>query len=225
MSARRKPPSRPLHEPEFVAAGAKSFQHVFEPAPLPTERRRWNRLAVGLVAITVCGAALTMIALHADREDRRVVEPSPAPRDAARPVPADADLIVEARDAALAAADAMLEVRVPRSDGGTRPSSGIPQGHPAYVKVEVMTRPGDANVYVGTTFRGPSGVTLTERYGTRLHISCRSPGYQGGVDVTFDGTVDNVMCTAVRHGMCVKDLHNPFDQCDDDAGPELHPRQ
>ena len=68
-------------------------------------------------------------------------------------------------------------------------------------------------------------MNLRERYGTKLHVECRTKGYKGSVDVVFDGKDTSKMCTAVRAAMCVKDLHNPFDRCEDEPGPVVHPER
>jgi hypothetical protein len=79
------------------------------------------------------------------------------------------------------------------------------------VTIEVLTRPAETNVFVGATFRGPSGVRLTEAYGAHLTIECRAPHFKGTKQIVFDGKITSVLCTATRLPFCVKELHNPID--------------
>ena len=116
----------------------------------------------------------------------------------------------------------VVVVPPPSGDGGVLdPIATLPDHpeHPANVTVEVLTRPAEANVFVGRTFRGPSGARLTEPFGTTLSIECRLPHYVGKVKVVFDGTRDSVMCTAVRLKMCVDGLKNPYDDCEPKPTP------
>jgi hypothetical protein len=96
-------------------------------------------------------------------------------------------------------------------DGG---HSGFAPPHPDTITIEVMTRPGEAEVFAGHTYRGPSGVKLTEPFGTKLAIECRAPHFKGKIDLVFDGSETTRMCTAIRLPNCVQGLKNPYDDCD-----------
>jgi hypothetical protein len=37
---------------------------------------------------------------------------------------------------------------------------------------------------------------------------------KGSVNVVFDGSKTNVMCTATRQRFCVEGIKNPFDDCE-----------
>src|SRR6185369_15181927 len=89
------------------------------------------------------------------------------------------------------------------------------------ITIEVMTRPGEANVYIGPNYRGPSGVRITEPYGTKRKIECKTDRMKGSVEVVFDGKLTAIMCTATRDRFCVPGLKNPYDDCEEDpnAGP------
>jgi len=90
------------------------------------------------------------------------------------------------------------------------------------VTVEVLTRPGEANVFIAPNFRGPSGVKLTETFGTKRHIECKTDTMRGSVDVVFDGSLTAVMCTVSRPRFCAGGLKPaPWEDCEQDpnAGP------
>ncbi len=218
---RPKPSTRPLHEPEFVTPGAPlSFTHVYEQAPEPPpEKRRWPVWVAGLVMLAL-GAGGTILAIATlQGRDEPVSE---APADAAQVVvevddagledeaPHDADVIVELPP------DAGERVAVTvRRDAGVH-SIARPPDRKGNVTIEILTRPGDANVFIAPNFRGPSGVKITEPYGTKRHIECKTDRMKGSVDVVFDGKVSAVMCTATRDRFCVPGLKNPYDDCEED---------
>jgi serine/threonine protein kinase len=222
---RAKPLTKPLHEPEFVSSSQPpSFQHVFAEAT-PTERRarRWP-LALALAAVGV-GSAVTVIAVIKARSDQPVAADR---RDAGDVVathaidamriaepPADAAAIEAPADATVVAViptDASVRV-VPRGDAGV--GSGLRPDPKRRIIVEVLTRPAEANIFVGKTFRGPSGTRLEETFGTKLTIECKLPHYFGKREIVFDGSVTAVLCTAsTRIPMCVEGLQNPFDECE-----------
>ena len=218
---RPKPSTRPLHEPEFVTPGAPlSFSHVYEQAaePLP-EKRRWPVWVAGLVMLAL-GAGGTILAITKLQErDAPVTE---AHAD-------DAQVIVELRDAGFedeAPSDADVIVELP-PDAGERVTTTVrrdagvhavarPHDRKGNVTIEILTRPGDANVFIAPNFRGPSGVKITEPYGTKRHVECKTDRMKGSVDVVFDGKVSAVMCTATRDRFCVPGLKNPYDDCEED---------
>jgi hypothetical protein len=222
---RPKPSTRPLHEPEFVAPGAPvSFSHVYEQQePLP-EKRRWPLWLAGLLTLVVGAGGTILLITALQSRDHTVTE---AVRDAA--------LVVEARDAGVdeeeAPRDADVVVELP-PDAGERVTATLrrdagvhtiarPPDRKGNVTIEILTRPGDANVFIAPNFRGPSGVKLTEPLGTKRHIECKTDTMKGSIDVVFDGKVSAVMCTATRDRFCVPGLKNPYDDCEEDpnGGP------
>ena len=65
-------------------------------------------------------------------------------------------------------------------------------------------------------YRGPSGVKITERYGAKVKIECKTARHKGTVELVFDGNLTAVMCNATRARFCVPGLKNPYDDCEDD---------
>jgi len=210
---RSKPSTRPLHEPVFTTKTSTILPVYDAPEELPP--RRWPYALLALVLLVGGGVAL-VIAMRPGGD-----HVAAGARDDAATQRGDAQLITEAIDAGLAPADAVVVValepdagvRAPRRDAGVAVHPLDPHGK---VTVEVLTRPGEADVFVGHTFRGPSGVRLQERYGTRLDIECRAPHFKGKLTIVFDGTRDSVMCTATRIPFCVEGLKNPIDECEED---------
>jgi hypothetical protein len=130
----------------------------------------------------------------------------------------DARLIAEVDDGGVPD-DAEHVVIGPYPDAGvhsTRDGGVSAATHPKTFTIEVMTRPAEANVFDHHTFRGPSGVHVTEPWGTKLELECRAPHYRGKVTVSFDGSRDSIMCTAVRLKFCVDGLKNPLEDCEQD---------
>ncbi|HUJ61667.1 MAG TPA: serine/threonine-protein kinase [Kofleriaceae bacterium] len=221
---RHKPSTRQLHEPEFVA-GPLSLHHVFaDPADdEPPPRRRWPMLALA-AALVLGGGGSLVIALHADHEDTQVA----AARDAG-PAPDAGRVAAELADAgAIAAEDAAVVVVIAPPDAGrhgvaARDGGGgatLPVGpHPDTVTVEVMTEPGDAEIYIDGHHRGPSGVRIEAPWGTSVTVECRAPMYIGHKAVVFDGSVSAVMCIAEHLPLCVKGLKNPLQNCDPGPSP------
>ncbi|HEY5926120.1 MAG TPA: protein kinase [Kofleriaceae bacterium] len=219
-SRRMKPATRPLHEPEFVAPGAPvSFSHVYDDAEPAPDRKRWPLWLAGLLMLLVGAGGMVLLIGKLQRHDDRVV------------VPQDAALVVEARDADVPTPiDAPVIIDLP-PDAGTKVVATLPRDAgiatvhrppgKGNVTIEVLTRPGDANVFIVPNFRGPSGVRITEPFGTKRHIECKTDRMKGSVDVVFDGKVTAVMCTVSRNRFCVAGLKNPFDDCEEDpnAGP------
>jgi serine/threonine protein kinase len=226
---RKKPETRQLHEPEFVADKPRSFDHVFDEPPPPERSNRWPMLIAGLIVLGIGAGGAVLIASKlravspvAAGEQRdaalddglRVAEPG----DAGVPEPLDALVIAELpRDAGTRA----LARDAGASGIGPGPGPGPVPDRNRLVTIEVLTRPGDADVFIGHNFRGPGGVRITERYGTRRKIECKTERMKGSVDVVFDGTRQAVMCTATRARFCVAGLKNPYDDCEEDpnAGP------
>jgi len=71
-------------------------------------------------------------------------------------------------------------------------------------------------VFIGRNYRGPSGVKISERYGTKVKIECKTAQMKGSIEVVFDGNLTAVMCTATRDRFCVPGLKNPYDDCEED---------
>jgi eukaryotic-like serine/threonine-protein kinase len=209
---RAKGETRPLHEPEFASAGPITVlpQPTIDETP-PPPSRRWPLAAVALIVLALGGAAVW----YAARPSPPIAE---AVRDAGieAVLPTDASIAMTDDAQIVALDDARAIVAIP-ADG--RRVATVPP-HPETVTIEVMTRPGEADVYVGPTFRGPSGAQLTEPWGTRLTVECRAKHYKGKVDLVFDGSQDVKMCTAVRLRPCgaapAGPLKTPFGDCDPD---------
>jgi hypothetical protein len=206
---RAKGLTRPLHEPEFAARGPITVlpQPTIDPEP-PDESRRWPVAAITLVLLAGGGGAVWYASRRSDVPV--VVE---TPRDGGVIAMRDAQVIVELDDARVTPTDARAIALVP-FDAGHSTTVPLPGPHPDTMTIEVLTRPAEANVFVGHTFRGPSGTKLTEPWGTKLSIECRAPHYKGRTELVFDGSRDSIMCTAIRLPMCVHGLKNPYDECD-----------
>ena len=199
--------TRPLHEPAFaqgpMSLPPPTFDDV-EEVPV----RRWPYVLLVLLLLGGGGAALWTM-----RHDHQPL----ATRDDGGIARGDASLIVEPNDGGPPPDDAEVVVIVPPPDAGMRvvrdAGFSIAQ-HPKTLTIEVLTRPAEANVFDHHTFRGPSGVRLTEPWGTKLELECRAPHYKGHVTIVFDGSRDNAMCTATRLPFCVEGLKNPIDDCE-----------
>ena len=83
------------------------------------------------------------------------------------------------------------------------------------IMIQVLTKPEGANLYAGTTYRGPGGTQLEEPLGARLDLRCHQQGYKDGkVTLVFDGKTDVVLCTLQRIKICINNIKNPFDDCE-----------
>ncbi len=218
---RNKPPTRPVHEPQFVERQTPvSFDHIYNEEPVDTERRSRVPMIIAGLAMLVLGAGGTIFLLMKLQKDRPV-----ASTDRAR----DAAVIAEVpHDAGAGPEDAMVVAEIPNDAGPsttgrvTRDAGmGSTKLGNGTVTIEVLTRPGDANVFVGRNYRGPSGVHLSERRGTKLKIECKTDRMKGSIEVIFDGNLTAVMCNAIRDRFCVAGLKNPYDDCEED--PNLSP--
>jgi serine/threonine protein kinase len=221
---RAKPSTRQVHEPEFTAPGRPlSFTHLNNEAETPAQSSRVPMILAGLLMLLL-GAGGTIFLLMKLQGDDTKQPIADTPKDAA--------VIAELRDAGtpLPLDDAQVIVDVP-VDAGTpittnRRDAGvggvnirIDKNKP--VTVEVLTRPAEADVFIGPNYRGPSGVKIQDRYGAKVHIECKTARMKGSIDVVFDGKLTAVMCTATRDRFCVPGIKNPFDDCEEDpnAGP------
>ncbi len=219
---RAKPPTRPLHEPQFVERDLPvSFDHVYLDNPAEHDRpSRWPMLVAGLAMLVLGAGGAILLISHMQKEK------SAGPVTA---VSSDARLVAAITiDAAEVADDALAIVDVP-IDAGSRVTQTVQRdagvavaaaasGRPGKgsVTIEVLTRPADANVFVGHNYRGPSGVNITERRGAKMKIECKTARMKGSVEVVFDGNLTAVMCTATRDRFCVAGLKNPYDDCEED---------
>jgi serine/threonine-protein kinase len=216
---RAKPPTRPIYEPQFVERQTPvSYDHIYDEAPVdPDKRSRWPMLVAGL-AMLVLGAGGAILLLMKLQKDEPAVTSARA-IDAAVIAEIPQDAGTEPEDAPTVVAEVFVDAgmsttgRVTRDAGIGGTTQKLGKGN---VTIEVLTRPGDANVFVGRNYRGPSGLRLTERRGTKLKIECKTDRMKGSVEVIFDGNLTAVMCNAVRDRFCVAGLKNPYDDCEED---------
>jgi hypothetical protein len=160
------------------------------------------------------GVALALLG----RSDHKAVASA---RDAAVELDAgvDAATVDAAVDAAVAidaAVDAGVVIAEPfERDAGRRPvriDAGVVDH--GVRRIQVITKPEGATLYVGDSYRGPSGVNLEEPFGTKLKVKCTLPGYSPGyVDLIFDGETEVSLCIMKRIKRCVDEIKNPFDDC------------
>ncbi len=228
------------HEPQFVTAGDKppTFEHVFSDTDEPIPRRRWP---LAMLMVMIAAGAVGVVALVL--ASKRSVSPN-APADAGlvRVPLADATIVAQisdagVRDAPVDAADivvierdAGVRIRVPRTrDAGSGSAAQLlsdTPNHRGTIMVQVLTRPEGANLYVGTSYRGPGGAQLEEPLHTKLEVTCRSPGYKPGkVAVVFDGQPEHevVLCVLERIKICIHNIKNPFDDCEVDPSKSSGP--
>jgi serine/threonine protein kinase len=221
------PITRRAHEPEFTHRDKPAtFEHVFtEESPI-RRRRSWPLVLLGV--LIVAGAATAMIVVVTSRN--RVTTP---PRDAAVVVAHTPDAAVTHVDAAVIV-PAVLDgpdIVVVKPDAGQptyypRPvrDAGVAVAPDAAgtmtvhglrgVSIQVITKPEGANLYAGTTYTGPGGTNIERPLGTKLEIECRMSGYKSGrIKLDFDGRTEYALCVLERIKVCVKDLKNPFDDC------------
>ena len=115
--------------------------------------------------------------------------------------------------------DARVIAYRPRTDGGVVamiPDATIGRG----VVIQVITKPEGANLYDGYSYTGPGGTNIERPSGSKLDLECRMSGYKSGkVHLDFDGKTEYAMCTLQRVKTCVKELKNPFDECQDAPAP------
>jgi eukaryotic-like serine/threonine-protein kinase len=223
-------------EPEFTADDRPvSFDHVFTEDLLPARSRRWPLLllfamivggAAGAVALVIKSRGAVLAEARLDAAVVTIVS------DAGVPPEPDATevVVVQALDAA--PADAEL-VALPVADAPAWISSGgsdagmvtTPNGRGTIV-VQVLTKPEGANLYQDGTYRGPGGAQLEEPFGSRRTITCTQTGYKPGtVEVVFDGNTEAVLCVLQRIKLCVDNLKNPFDPCEEPGAPQVPPQQ
>jgi serine/threonine protein kinase len=216
---RAKPPTRPLHEPQFVATQANmTFDHVYaDPAPDMERTSKVPMIVAGLVMLLL-GAGGAVFLIMKLRGNPAEVATSPRQLDAAviAEVPQDASVADVTPDAADVIAEVPVDAGVKATQKHGPGTIGARPDRKGNVTIEVLTRPGDANVYIDKNYRGPSGVRITEKYGAKLKIVCKTDNKRGSVEVVFDGSLNAIMCNAIRDRFCVPGLKNPYDECEDD---------
>ncbi len=224
-------PTTSRHEPQFVTTDKPmSFEHVYEePVPVAAPRR-WPWLLLG--ALVIGGAAGAVgFALKGEREepvaitehrDAAVVIPVVAdanqpPADAAIPLAADAADLADAAIDIIIEADAGVRYHPTRHvDAGTSGPITTPN-HRGTIIIQVLSKPETATLYVGTSYRGPSGTQLEEAFGNHVTVECRQAGYKPGkVELSFDGKTEVVLCVLERIKICINNIKNPFDDCEID---------
>jgi serine/threonine protein kinase len=226
---------RPRDEPEFTADDRPvSFDHVFTEEMVQIRRRRWPLLvlfamifggATGAVALVLKSRSSVIDSVIPDAEDIAIAD--------AGQEPADAEVVVVAPpDAAevivpdVTPVDAGQVVAIQHD--AARPGPVAPPGpHDAApvvvtpnrrgtVQVQVLTKPEGATLHEGSLYRGPGGAQLEEPFGTQLTITCKQTGYKPGiVEVPFDGSTEAVLCVLKRIRVCIDDIKNPFDDCEE----------
>jgi serine/threonine protein kinase len=216
----------PRAEPEFTASDRpKTFDHVFSDDEVASKRSPWPWIAVAMLVV-ISGAGVTMLVLNSQRHtsidariaevpkpDAAVVVIVPAP-DASEPVDAtvDANRIRSNRDSS--GPGPLVPIAKPDAAVATPTIVATPNGRGTF-EIHVLTRPEGGTLYVGSSYRGPGGVTLEERAGTKATVRCTMPGFKPGtVDLTFDGQTSDVLCVMTRIKICINGIKNPFDDCE-----------
>ncbi len=229
------PTAKVRHEPEFVAADKKpTYEHVWTDDDLPRPAtRRWPLVGLGLLGLLALGGIVGAIVLagrtrepaRAPADARARTADDRAPEDAAiaeladAGVPVDAldDVVVVLDDIVVGSTDAGPRRPTPPRDAAIRPPVGpieTPHGR-GTIMVQVLTKPEGAQLYVGTSYRGPGGTTLEEAHGATVDVRCHLKGYKDGtVQIRFDGDAEVVLCTMARIKVCIDGVKNPFDDCE-----------
>ena len=227
-------PRNAHNEPEFTAADRpKTFDHVFSDDEVVTQRARWPWIVVGLLmTVGIGGAVFLFLNSRTEHRPDAVIAKLPtADAMVVAHVSADAltaDAWAEPRVDAVLPTDAPRN-RPPRRDAASpgpvvtprvdaRPTPPVtlvtPNGRGTY-EVRVLTRPEGGTLYIGSAYRGPGGVKLEERVGTRGVVRCTMSGYKPGtVDIFWDGNTEEVLCTMTRIKICINGIKNPFDDCE-----------
>ena len=219
------------NEPEFTASDRPhTFEHVLDDADAPKGRKAWPLILALLLFAggTAAVVALMMRKNHVTTHEDAGIAVVPPPADAAvapdatviAMVPPDAEVLA---DAGVDAQDDIIVVRTDagvirvRRDAGVIATNVIPDtpNRRGTIMIQVLTKPEGANLYAGTTYRGPGGTQLEEPLGARLDLRCHQQGYKDGkVTLVFDGKTDVVLCTLQRIKICINNIKNPFDDCE-----------
>ncbi|MBK9035460.1 MAG: serine/threonine protein kinase [Myxococcales bacterium] len=222
--------NRSLADPVFVASATQEPRvtlDIPEDPAAPTaapKRWPWAVLAVLVMGGGGVGAALLLkksasVRGEPDAGERRadartVIEYDldggvEAPTDARAPGPGPGPRPL--RDAAVAVTGVDAGVTSSR-DAGPTVMGRTPTAR-GNVVIEVLTRPDGGIIYEKTHYRGPAGVHLEEKKGTKMRVKCTLPGYQPGyVDLVFDGETEVTICMMKRLP-CVPGLKDPFQDC------------
>jgi serine/threonine protein kinase len=209
---------RVANEPAFVTRPRPpTYDHIDDDQATepPPRASRWPLLVA--LFILFAGGGVAAALFFASRGGQAVVPPDAAPLavvppDAAAAPPADATSVV---------------VEIPLDAGAEDPADAGTHGHHLGLgradagvgprrtaAVEIITKPDEGVLYIGTSYRGPSGVTIEEPFGTKARIKCTHPGYEPGyVEVVFDGKTEVALCLMTRIKRCVAGIKNPFDDC------------
>ncbi len=214
---------RRAHEPEFTSRDKpQTFEHVFTTESPLRQRKRWPLALGGLLIVGGAVAALAIVITSRNHEE--------PPHDAAvvQTLP-DAMLVAQEEDAAILlspdAADIVVvetpdarAISRPRADAGIVVAIAPDAAGPARgVVIQVITKPEGANLYDGYSYTGPGGTNIERPRGSKVDLECRMSGYKSGkIHLEFDGKTEYAMCTLQRIKTCVKELKNPFDECQDD---------
>jgi len=212
---------RVANEPAFVARQRPpTFDQIGDDLATepPPRRSRWP-LWVGLLVLFAGGGVAAALFLGGGKGGQQAKVPPDA-----------APVAVIPPDAAPPPDAAQVVVEIPLDAGAEGPPDASPHGNHGHhvvlgrhdagvgprrtVAVQVITKPDEGVLYIGTSYRGPSGVTLEEPFGTRAKVKCTHPGYEPGyVDVVFDGNTEIALCLMSRIKRCVAGIKNPFDDC------------
>ncbi len=215
------------NEPEFTASDRPhTFEHVLDDADAPMGRKAWPLI---LALLLFAGGTATVVMLMMKKsqtsahEDAGVVVVAP-PADAALAMTVDATAVaLVTPDAGVDAQDDIVVVRTDagvihvRRDAGSVVTNVIPDtpNGRGTIMIQVLTKPEGANLYAGTTYRGPGGTQLEEPLGSKLDLRCHQQGYKDGkVSLVFDGRTDVVLCSLQRIKICINNIKNPFDDCE-----------
>ena len=224
--------NRSLHDPVFVASATQEPRITLDVPPEPTvppapPARRWPLMVLAVVVMGGLGVGAALL-LRSSKSTAR----EPGPTDAAE-ARVDARTVIEYDlDGGV---EAPTDARPPGPGPGPRPfrdasvpsltvDAGRPAGRDAGVMgrtpdergtvvIEVLTHPDGGILYEKTHYRGPAGVHVEEKKGTRMRLKCTLPGYQPGyVDLVFDGKTEVTICTMQRLP-CVPGIKDPFQDC------------
>jgi hypothetical protein len=175
-------------------------------------------LALGGIVGAVVLAMRTREPARAPTDAGALTADARAPEDALIAELADAGVPVDALDdIVVVPADAGPRRPAPPRDAAPRPPVGpteTPNGR-GTIMVQVLTKPEGAQLYVGTSYRGPGGTTLEEPMGATVEVRCHLKGYKDGtVQIRFDGDAEVVLCAMARIKVCIDGVKNPFDDCE-----------
>ncbi|HUH05572.1 MAG TPA: protein kinase, partial [Kofleriaceae bacterium] len=209
-------PRRASHgDPAFLSSADPGSLGLYDDDfETPATRSRWPALL--LAALVLGGGAIAAVLL---------LRGSPADEVVTAGSIADAAVLAgEIADSSVGDATVVVEVTPDAAPQvGTKPprkplngkdpvTVPPPPGRPT--KVQVVTQPPGATLYIGQSYTGTGDTYITRPAGTKVTVTCRVPSYQAGsVEVSFDGVTDVYLCQMKRVKKCIRDLKNPFDDC------------